>query len=80
MRAVISGGDSGGSKGVPSGSLRGCKATGPYRVLDLAAGSGVWSIALAEKSPHVRVTVVDWPAVIPVCRTVVLRRETRRAW
>ena len=47
---------------------------GPYRVLDLAAGSGVWSIALAEKSPRVRVTVVDWPAVIPVCQKVTARR------
>jgi SAM-dependent methyltransferase len=47
---------------------------GPYRVLDLAAGSGVWSIALAEKSPRVQVTVVDWPAVIPVCQKVTARR------
>ena len=47
---------------------------GPYRVLDLAAGSGVLSIALAEKSPNVQVTVVDWPAVIPVCQKVTARR------
>jgi SAM-dependent methyltransferase len=50
------------------------QAKGPVSVLDIAAGSGVWSVALAERSPQVRVTVVDWPAVVPVCRKVVARR------
>jgi ubiquinone/menaquinone biosynthesis C-methylase UbiE len=49
------------------------QATAPVSVLDLAAGSGVWSIALAQKSPQVRVTAVDWPAVIPVTRRVAAR-------
>jgi precorrin-6B methylase 2 len=40
----------------------------PTRVLDLAAGSGVWGIALAQGSPHVDVTAVDWPAVIPITK------------
>ena len=31
-------------------------------VLDIAAGSGVWGIALAQKSPKVHVTAVDWAA------------------
>ncbi|MFL5338908.1 MAG: methyltransferase dimerization domain-containing protein [Gemmataceae bacterium] len=48
-------------------------ATTPVKVLDIAAGSGVWSIALAEKSNQVRVTVVDWPGVIPVCQKVTAR-------
>jgi SAM-dependent methyltransferase len=48
-------------------------ASAPLPVLDLAAGSGVWSIALAKQSPHVRVTAVDWPAVISVTRKVTLR-------
>jgi ubiquinone/menaquinone biosynthesis C-methylase UbiE len=42
--------------------------TGP--VLDLAAGSGVWGIALAQQSPQARVTAVDWPTVTPVTRRV----------
>lgn len=42
--------------------------TTPVSVLDLAAGSGVWGIALAEASPQVRVTAVDWQAVLPVTR------------
>ena len=43
------------------------------RVLDLAAGSGVWGIALAQSSEHVRVTAVDWPDVLPVTRETVGR-------
>jgi len=45
----------------------------PLSVLDLAAGSGVWGIALAQKSQRVRVTAVDWPEVIPVTRKTVAR-------
>jgi ubiquinone/menaquinone biosynthesis C-methylase UbiE len=48
-------------------------ANGPVRVLDLAAGSGVWGIALAQQSEQVRVTAVDWPDVIPVTRKIVGR-------
>lgn len=55
-------------------ALKVAEAKAPVNVLDIAAGSGVWSIALAEKSPQVRVTVVDWPAVIPVCQKVAARR------
>lgn len=45
----------------------------PISVLDLAAGSGVWGIALAEASPNVTVTAVDWPAVLTVTRQVAQR-------
>lgn len=45
----------------------------PVRVLDLAAGSGVWGIALAQASPHVTVTAVDWPNVLDMTKTVVKR-------
>jgi len=47
--------------------------TGPVSVLDLAAGSGVWGIALAQSSPNVRVTAVDWHGVIPVTQKTVAR-------
>ncbi|MGA2072296.1 MAG: methyltransferase [Terriglobia bacterium] len=43
----------------------------PVSVLDLAAGSGVWGIALAQKSPYVHVTAVDWPEVIAITRKTV---------
>jgi ubiquinone/menaquinone biosynthesis C-methylase UbiE len=45
----------------------------PVRVLDLAAGSGVWGIALAQQSPKVSVTAVDWPGVLPVTKRIVTR-------
>jgi len=47
--------------------------TGGAKVLDLAAGSGVWGIALAESSPGVTVTAVDWPDVLPATRATVGR-------
>jgi ubiquinone/menaquinone biosynthesis C-methylase UbiE len=51
-------------------ALKLSEAKGPVRVLDLAAGSGVWGIALAQKSPHVRVTALDWPGVLTTTRKV----------
>jgi SAM-dependent methyltransferase len=44
-----------------------------HSVLDLAAGSGVWGIVLAQQAAGVRVTAVDWPEVIPVTRKMVAR-------
>jgi 2-polyprenyl-3-methyl-5-hydroxy-6-metoxy-1,4-benzoquinol methylase len=46
--------------------LKGADVT--VEVLDLAAGSGVWGIALAQSSAQVRVTAVDWPGVIRLTR------------
>ena len=43
----------------------------PVRVLDLAAGSGVWGIALAQSSERVHVTAVDWSEVLPTTRKTV---------
>jgi 2-polyprenyl-3-methyl-5-hydroxy-6-metoxy-1,4-benzoquinol methylase len=49
-------------------------ATSRVSVLDVGAGSGVWGIALAHQSPHVRIHAVDWPAVLDVTRRVALRQ------
>jgi ubiquinone/menaquinone biosynthesis C-methylase UbiE len=45
----------------------------PVRVLDLAAGSGVWGIALAQSAKNVTVTDVDWEGVLPATRGCVER-------
>ena len=39
-------------------------------MIDLAAGSGIWGIAVAEKSPQVRVTAVDWAGMIPTTKRI----------
>jgi ubiquinone/menaquinone biosynthesis C-methylase UbiE len=46
------------------------KATAPISVLDIGAGSGVWGIAIAKQSSHVRIHAVDWPQVLKVTRRV----------
>jgi ubiquinone/menaquinone biosynthesis C-methylase UbiE len=48
-------------------------ATQPVRVLDIAAGSGVWGIGLAQRSPQVTVTALDWPGVLDITRKMVAR-------
>jgi len=45
----------------------------PVKVLDLAAGSGVWGIAQAQSSPNVQVTAVDWPEVIDITKKTAAR-------
>lgn len=50
-------------------------ASAPVSVLDIGAGSGVWSIALAKQSPHVRIHAVDWPRVLEVTKRVAARHK-----
>lgn len=47
------------------------KASHPIRVLDIAAGSGVWGIALAQHSPQVHVTAVDFERVLQTTKRCV---------
>src|SRR5262249_46587872 len=35
--------------------------------------SGVWSVALAQRLPNIRVTAVDWPGIIPITKKVAAR-------
>lgn len=49
------------------------KSATTVRVLDLAAGSGVWGIALAQSSEKVTVTAVDWVDVLPATKATVAR-------
>jgi ubiquinone/menaquinone biosynthesis C-methylase UbiE len=50
--------------------LKVAKAKEQVRVIDLAAGSGIWGIAVAQKSPQVRVSAVDWAGMIPTTKRI----------
>jgi ubiquinone/menaquinone biosynthesis C-methylase UbiE len=50
--------------------LKVAKIKEQLRVIDLAAGSGIWGIAVAQKSPQVRVTAVDWAGMIPTTKRI----------
>ncbi len=46
--------------------LVGGDAGRPLRVLDVAAGHGLFGITIAERYPQARVTALDWPNVLAV--------------
>src|SRR5881296_3377753 len=50
--------------------LKIAKTKNGIRVLDLAAGSGIWGIAMAQKSPRVHVRAVDWAGMIPTTKQI----------
>jgi SAM-dependent methyltransferase len=41
---------------------------GPLKVLDIAAGHGVFGIAIAQKNPQAEITALDWSAVLEVAK------------
>jgi len=41
---------------------------GKLKVLDIAAGHGLFGIAFAQNNPQAEVTAVDWPAVLEVAK------------
>ena len=41
---------------------------GPLKVLDIAAGHGLYGIAFARRNPEAEVVALDWPAVLEVAR------------
>lgn len=55
------------------GELRRLHPEGEIRVLDVAAGSGVWGIGAAMGDPRVRVTAMDLPETLEVTREFITR-------
>lgn len=54
----------------PAQALAAHLRLGKANVLDLATGSGVWGIALAQSSPEVGVSVVDWPNILAITKSI----------
>ena len=46
----------------------GAKEGKPWKVLDIAAGHGMYGITLAQQNPQARVTAVDWAPVLEVAQ------------
>ena len=42
------------------------KSAGPVRVLDIAAGHGMFGVVLAQQNPAAEIVAVDWPGVLAV--------------
>lgn len=56
-------------------ALTGGAAQTGLRVIDIACGSGIWGISVAEADPQARVTAQDFPGVFDVTRQFVNRHN-----
>ncbi len=52
----------------PLGTVVLAGGAGPMRVLDIAAGHGLFGINIAKQNPDARIIALDWPAVLEVAR------------
>jgi len=46
--------------------ILGVAGAGPMRVLDIAAGHGIFGIAIAQRNPQAEIVAVDWAGVLQV--------------
>src|ERR1035438_8265877 len=52
----------------PLGSIALDGLTGPVRVLDIAAGHGLFGIEVAKQNPQAQIVGLDWAAVLEVAK------------
>lgn len=52
----------------PLGTIVLADGAGPMRVLDIAAGHGLFGIEVAKQNPQAHIVALDWPAVLEVAR------------
>ena len=52
----------------------------PMKVLDLAAGHGLFGITIAQRNPNATVYAVDWPTVLEIAREHALSAGVAEQW
>src|SRR5512140_571734 len=52
----------------PLGTIATKGMSGPLKVLDIAAGHGLFGIEIAKQNPQARIVAVDWPQVLQVAQ------------
>ncbi len=56
------------------------RAVAPCKVLDIAAGHGMFGIAMAQRNPHAEVYALDWPSVLNVAAENAARAGVADRW
>jgi 2-polyprenyl-3-methyl-5-hydroxy-6-metoxy-1,4-benzoquinol methylase len=54
--------------------------SGKMRVLDIAAGHGMFGIVLAQRNPEAEIVALDWPSVLEVARANATRFGVRERY
>lgn len=61
-------------------TLLNAKSGAPIKVLDVAAGHGLFGITIAQQNPHATVCAVDWPPVLDIAREHALNANVEERW
>ena len=64
----------------PLGSIALNGHNGPARVLDIAAGHGLFGIEVAKQNPHAHIVAVDWAPVLEVARANAQKAGVADRW
>jgi len=64
----------------PLGRIALKDGSGPMRVLDIAAGHGLFGIEIAKQNPEARIVALDWKAVLEVARANAEKAGVAARW
>jgi len=56
------------------------KLTQPCKVLDIAAGHGLFGLAMAQRNPHAQIYALDWPSVLEVAQQNAIAAGVADRW